>query len=482
MQFKAAFVTAAIASLAAASPTPRDTCSTGPIQCCNTVMSENNPVIGLLSGLLGIVLPNLGLNVGLQCSPISLLGLGGGAWPYAARTIPAASSPSAVSPFSSKHVQIIEGMPFRKSKNAQLKLGQSYKPFELKDLLITTSLALLLVSMSNETSTRFLQFSIQWASMGTYILVTLHPVAMLTLVNFTSLALITPSPSPWKYALFANVLYLLDIAGQLRGDCDTWYQFIGALSVLGRAAIIFIFVGRTCAIWAKNRLLLAYMSVLGVACMALDITHVPGLRCTGDFSVPMLTDLLPFYDRVVNGVLAILMLFLEFSSAVLNCIKYVQACRTHGQSWNKQKDGLQHLLFTQELFYFSVVPLLSLASVIVGFIARVRGDKSSFSEAELLVIDAFFFFQSGFLQHLFTALTLPLSGLFAARLLLHIREWEYKHSPAGANTTVQEDQAPQQLSAVSTMVFIDAATNTLSEMIYADFGSGQISRDRVSGR
>ncbi|KAF5343160.1 hypothetical protein D9757_014199 [Collybiopsis confluens] len=79
MQFKAAFVTAAIASLAAASPTPRDTCSTGPIQCCNTVMSENNPVIGLLSGLLGIVLPNLGLNVGLQCSPISLLGLGGGA-------------------------------------------------------------------------------------------------------------------------------------------------------------------------------------------------------------------------------------------------------------------------------------------------------------------------------------------------------------------------------------------------------------------
>ncbi|KAF5343159.1 hypothetical protein D9757_014198 [Collybiopsis confluens] len=399
---------------------------------------------------------------------------------------------------------------------AQPKLGQSYKPFELKDLLITTSLALLLVSMSNETSTRFLQFSIQWASMALlwYDYALTFPMEVRYIWS-TKFRLSTFLYILCRYALFANGLYLLDIAGQLRGDCDTWYQFIGALSVLGRAAIIFIFVGRTWAIWAKNRLLLAYMSVLGVTCMALDIVSrnqrrirstlalaslrflfdrpmcqdfgvqaISVYRCksTPSSSDPRSSNLYNGFLFSVNGVLAILMLFLEFLSAVLNCIKYVQACRTHGQSWNKQKDGLQHLLFTQELFYFSVVPLLSLASVVVGFIARVRGDKSSFSEAELLVIDAFFFFQSGFLQHLFTALTLPLSGLFAARLLLHIREWEYKHSPAGANTTVQEDQAPQQLSAVSTMVFIDAATNTLSEMIYADFGSGQISRDRVSGR
>ncbi|KAF5350945.1 hypothetical protein D9757_013736 [Collybiopsis confluens] len=84
MQFKAAFVAAAIASLAAASPTPRDdqpgnTCSTGPIQCCNSVSSTSNPTIASLAGLLGIVLPAVNVAVGLLCSPISAIGIGGGA-------------------------------------------------------------------------------------------------------------------------------------------------------------------------------------------------------------------------------------------------------------------------------------------------------------------------------------------------------------------------------------------------------------------
>ncbi|KAF5337449.1 hypothetical protein D9757_010333 [Collybiopsis confluens] len=78
MQFKAAFVTAAIASLAAASPAPRGTCSTGPIQCCNSVQSASNPVVGLLAGLLGIVLGDLTAQVGITCSPISVIGVGGG--------------------------------------------------------------------------------------------------------------------------------------------------------------------------------------------------------------------------------------------------------------------------------------------------------------------------------------------------------------------------------------------------------------------
>ncbi|KAF5337446.1 hypothetical protein D9757_010336 [Collybiopsis confluens] len=79
MQFKAVFITAAVASLAAASPAPRDTCSTGALQCCNSVQSASNPAISLLTGLLGIVLPSLNLDVGLGCSPLSIIGLGGGA-------------------------------------------------------------------------------------------------------------------------------------------------------------------------------------------------------------------------------------------------------------------------------------------------------------------------------------------------------------------------------------------------------------------
>ncbi|KAF5350957.1 hypothetical protein D9757_013729 [Collybiopsis confluens] len=110
MQFKAAFVTAAIASLAVASSVPRDdpsgnTCSTGAIQCCNTISNTSNPTIASLAGLLGIVLPSVNVAVGLsrnvdtEANIIAPLKL------YAAKTPLTASSPSAVPPFSSKRVE-----------------------------------------------------------------------------------------------------------------------------------------------------------------------------------------------------------------------------------------------------------------------------------------------------------------------------------------------------------------------------------------
>ncbi|EPQ56046.1 hypothetical protein GLOTRDRAFT_13648, partial [Gloeophyllum trabeum ATCC 11539] len=87
-----------------------------------------------------------------------------------------------------------------------------------------------------------------------------------------------------RYALVANILYLLAVAGKLharvRRDmsliCNTWYKFIGAVSVLGRAAVITVF--------SRSRLVLAYLGLLGAVCIALDITHVPGLRCVGSAS------------------------------------------------------------------------------------------------------------------------------------------------------------------------------------------------------
>ena len=51
-------------------------CSTGPVQCCNKVTTSNDPVAKLIIGLLGIVLgPNV--SVGLTCSPLSVIGIGG---------------------------------------------------------------------------------------------------------------------------------------------------------------------------------------------------------------------------------------------------------------------------------------------------------------------------------------------------------------------------------------------------------------------
>lgn len=41
-----------------------------------------------------------------------------------------------------------------------------------------------------------------------------------------------------RYALLANVLYLLAISDKLGPNCNTWYKFMGGVSVAGRAAVL----------------------------------------------------------------------------------------------------------------------------------------------------------------------------------------------------------------------------------------------------
>ncbi|KAJ3929387.1 MAG: hypothetical protein NXY57DRAFT_1016850 [Lentinula lateritia] len=227
--------------------------------------------------------------------------------------------------------------------------------------------------MASKAVTHYLQFDIQWASID-YALTFPMEIQYLWTSKFrfsTFLYILC------RYALLANVLYLLDIAGKLTENCNTWYQFIGALSVLGRAAVIVVFAGRTWAVWGQNRIVLVYMSILGAACVALDITHVPGLRCTGGST---------------SDLLSILMVVFEYSSAILNSIRCIQAFRAHGKSFEEQKAGFQFLLFEQG--NDSIVSLFTTAAVILNF--------------------------SGFFQRLLNALTLPLSGLLTARFLLHM--------------------------------------------------------------
>ncbi|KAJ4466325.1 hydrophobin 2, partial [Lentinula aciculospora] len=80
--FKFAFVSAALATLAVATPAPRSepasSCTTGPIQCCNTVEPASASSAAAILGILGIVLQDLNVLVGLTCSPISVIGLGNG--------------------------------------------------------------------------------------------------------------------------------------------------------------------------------------------------------------------------------------------------------------------------------------------------------------------------------------------------------------------------------------------------------------------
>ncbi|KAF8625099.1 hypothetical protein AX15_005574 [Amanita polypyramis BW_CC] len=55
-------------------PQPPSQCSTGPVQCCNSVHRATNPTVQTLAGLLGAVLPAGDLLVGITCTP--LLGSG----------------------------------------------------------------------------------------------------------------------------------------------------------------------------------------------------------------------------------------------------------------------------------------------------------------------------------------------------------------------------------------------------------------------
>ncbi|KAK0447438.1 hydrophobin 2 [Desarmillaria tabescens] len=72
----------AVTSTAMAAPTTAtDTggqCNTGSIQCCNQAGPANSlPLVVLLTGLFGIILPSVDVPVGLNCNPLSVIGAGG---------------------------------------------------------------------------------------------------------------------------------------------------------------------------------------------------------------------------------------------------------------------------------------------------------------------------------------------------------------------------------------------------------------------
>ncbi|KDQ55625.1 hypothetical protein JAAARDRAFT_133553 [Jaapia argillacea MUCL 33604] len=73
-------VVGALTILAAATPTPTDPaseCNTGPIQCCDQVESANSPAAANVISSLGIVVQDVTALVGLTCSPITVIGVGG---------------------------------------------------------------------------------------------------------------------------------------------------------------------------------------------------------------------------------------------------------------------------------------------------------------------------------------------------------------------------------------------------------------------
>ncbi|KZT19848.1 hypothetical protein NEOLEDRAFT_1077005 [Neolentinus lepideus HHB14362 ss-1] len=262
-----------------------------------------------------------------------------------------------------------------------------------------------------------------------------------------------------RYALLANVLYLLAVAGKLHQRvcvhkimhvwiCNTWYKFIGAISVLGRAAVIGVFTLRAYAVYSRNRLVLAYLGTVGAVCVALDITHVPGLRCVGSST---------------NELLSILMVVFEFSSAILTTIRSVQALKGNGLTWKEQKTGFFYLILEQGTIwlpaFFSRSPL-------------IEGCTKGRSVLSVFTMGAVILNFTGLFQRLLNALTLPLSGLLTARFILHLRRWERdSDAVVSGSKSTPGNERNHELSE------FEAVRRTITSLV-DDFGEDPVVRER----
>ncbi|KIJ57758.1 hypothetical protein HYDPIDRAFT_120377 [Hydnomerulius pinastri MD-312] len=69
----------ALAAVTVATTEPASECTTGPVQCCNSVATTLTPALTTLLGTLGISASSVALPIGLTCDPISVVGVGSGA-------------------------------------------------------------------------------------------------------------------------------------------------------------------------------------------------------------------------------------------------------------------------------------------------------------------------------------------------------------------------------------------------------------------
>ena len=85
MQFKlSALATIALAALAVATPArrnePASQCTTGSLQCCQSVEQADDPAAASIIKSLGIVVQDVTALVGLTCDPIAVVGAGSSSW------------------------------------------------------------------------------------------------------------------------------------------------------------------------------------------------------------------------------------------------------------------------------------------------------------------------------------------------------------------------------------------------------------------
>ncbi|KAF7366031.1 hypothetical protein MVEN_00479100 [Mycena venus] len=189
------------------------------------------------------------------------------------------------------------------------------------------------------------------------------------------------SPSPVSWAPRWVNCFVPTPATNLLAQCDLWYKIVGALSILGRAAVITVFSLQTYAVYGQNKWILAYMGTVGLACVALDVTHVPGMRCVGSSSLHIGP------SRLVRA----------------GGLKY-------------QRHGIMIILFERGILYFCAISIFTTTAVILNYRAPVSTPSPDQRNSNTN--------QPEFLQRLPNAFTLPLSCVLTARFILHLRDWE----------------------------------------------------------
>ncbi|VDB87096.1 unnamed protein product [Peniophora sp. CBMAI 1063] len=245
--------------------------------------------------------------------------------------------------------------------------------------------------MPSAAETHFLQFAIQWSSIALlyYDYALTFPQEVKYIWKGSKRSLLIVLYVLCRYALLANVLYLLAIANKLGGpsSCDVVYKVLGVVSVLGRAAVIFTFLARVYVVCARNKFILIGLGAIAVTCVVLDAIHVPGLRCKGSSSI-----------QIANTLLSILVCVFESLAALLTLFRSIQALRFGASPVSAKRHTFNYLVAEQGILYFSLISAFTIGATVLNF--RAPG---------------------GFFQRLLNAITLPLSGLLTARFILRLR-------------------------------------------------------------
>ncbi|KAI0739118.1 hypothetical protein C8Q80DRAFT_1275287 [Daedaleopsis nitida] len=270
----------------------------------------------------------------------------------------------------------------------------------------TLDCAILFTVMPSATTTaeqHFLQFAIQWSSIALlYYDYALTFPSEMRYIWREKLKVSTGLYVLFRYALLANVLYLLAISNKIGN------KVIGVVSVLGRAAVIFTFLMRTYAVWNKSNTVLICLGAVGLACVILDCMHVPGVKCHGSSTNQLCVFKLPIIE---NTLLSVLVCVFEASATILTFLRSIQALRLGGGSVALKKHTLDYLIIEQGVLYFGFVSVFTVGATVLNF-------KAS----------------GGFPQRLLNAITLPLSGMLTARFILRIRAFSKNTDPLGSSS------------------------------------------------